>query len=567
MGKAAPENLRKLPADRGVVMTFVSKTDRRELDQELTPFDPLTMGETSFGEVFAASVGHVFDEELSISSGLNMELYAQRDEEAKQMVNGGFDLTPYTNDTGEIDYERLRLDSGNPNIKTNREIFDERNNMLAQRRAYALDVQERGSGMAQFLGSMTGYMLDPVNVMTMPLGASAASLRGLSTLARVGRVARTEAAIGAGAEIAIQPLVWAHKNEIGSPYEIPDAISAIATAAIGGAALGSAATGIAGFTRSLLDLPYPDSTPVAGARKELGRLVENLESNPDRGMTSEVLGRSARRYFQMDNDELTQQIILMRRADLDAEGEIALEAAEAVLESRKRRWGVKVEAERQDAIKQEIDALRLEEETRLTRGERKALMKQADSLRQQRNAVVEAEPNVVRERGVSARKAKAEAKERVRVEADAERARLQREIDEIEGRLEASRVGERARSDLSRVQQGVFPERLQSRLNQIEHQRMVEIDADYLKRLEETRIKQQEILPSVEADEVATVEPARTADDLDPYQSEIDEAIAALPDDAIIRGDGDVTLNAKEFIAEQDNMIDILNETKVCALA
>jgi hypothetical protein len=521
-------------------------------------------GETSFGEVFDAAVGQVFDEELSISSALNNEGYDRRNALLKESVAKGFDARKYQDSTGVIDFDRMaeETDFG---IKTDLELYEERNALLASRRAYSQDVIERGSGMAQFLGAMTGYMLDPVNVVTLPIGASASALRGLSTMARVKRVMATEAVIGGAAETLIQPFVYAHKNEIGSPYEISDSVAAIASAAIGGAAIGGAASGIAGFIRSAAKIDAPNKPEVLGAREILNRVANDIEANPERFVQSEKLGKSARKFFQMDNEELSQQIILMKRAELDEDGVIALEAAEAVFESRKGRWATTVEAERQNAIRDEIESLRIEEETRLPRGERKAIGKRIQELNTARNAVTEAEPVIVKKKGVPARKAKIEAQRAVELEAEAKRAEYQAEIDELQARLDSSKPGEAARADLSRVQQGVFPQRLQEALNKIEHRRMIEIDANYLRKLEETRLAQMEpqrapadfIAPEVEGI-------APRTDDLDAMIDADIERFARIEagDDAV----NDVILAAKQQLDELDELAAGLESVRVCNL-
>ena len=123
-------------------MTFLSQNDDREMAQSVTPYEPLLHDEASFGETWTASLGMVFDEELSISSGLNNEGYQEREGTVKEMVSEGFDLTPYTDDTGLIDYDRLAGDT-DLGLKTDLQLYEERNEVLARRRAYSQDVQER----------------------------------------------------------------------------------------------------------------------------------------------------------------------------------------------------------------------------------------------------------------------------------------------------------------------------------------------------------------------------------------------------------------------------------------
>ena len=64
-----------------------------------------------------------------------------------------------------------------------------------------------------FLGGMTGLLLDPLQIATLPLGVG--SLAGKTVLQAAGRTALTEAAIGGTVEIPIQGLVQPFQKELG----------------------------------------------------------------------------------------------------------------------------------------------------------------------------------------------------------------------------------------------------------------------------------------------------------------------------------------------------------------
>lgn len=103
-------------------------------------------------------------------------------------------------------------------------------------------------GLGRFLGTAAAVATDPVNVLSMTLGAPgltrAAGATLMRRLAAVGRVALTEGAIGAGTEgLLVQPRVFAFKGEIGSPYTVGDALLNVAGAGLGGAVLGGLAEG------------------------------------------------------------------------------------------------------------------------------------------------------------------------------------------------------------------------------------------------------------------------------------------------------------------------------------
>ena len=227
-------------------MAILSNQDQRNYYQNMRGPQEAQKDPTFF-ETMGSAFDFVIDEELSVSSLLNRQGYDDRNEQIFKMTNEGFDLKPYTDVTGEIDYDRISDDTGL--VKNNLELYNERTEILKKRRKENQDVVERGNGIAQFIGSMGGYMLDPINVATMGIGVGTA-YKGMSTLSRALMTGRNTAAIAVASESAIQPLVYKHKHDIGSPYEFNDALMAIGTTAIGAGLLGGAMGGVAGyFTR------------------------------------------------------------------------------------------------------------------------------------------------------------------------------------------------------------------------------------------------------------------------------------------------------------------------------
>ena len=228
-------------------MPILSNQDQRDYYQNLLGPQEVREDPTFF-ETMGSAFGFVIDEELSVSSLLNRQGYDDRNEQIFKMSSEGFDIKPYTDITGEIDYDRISEDTGA--IRTNRELYDERTEILRKRREENQDVIERGNGFAQFLGSMGGYMLDPINVATMAIGVGTA-YKGMSTLSQSLMTGRNTAAIALASESAIQPLVYKHKHDINSPYEFNDALMAIGTTAVGAGLLGGAVGGISGYFRNL----------------------------------------------------------------------------------------------------------------------------------------------------------------------------------------------------------------------------------------------------------------------------------------------------------------------------
>ena len=225
-------------------MPFVSIKDKRQRDQNLTPYEP-ALKEPDFYDVYSSAVGQVIDEELSISSYLNMGSFNERKDKVKSLVDDGLDIDLYTNQVGVIDYDRIARDTGK--IESDEALFQKRNDLLANRRKYSQDVLDRGNGMAQFFGMATGFMLDPINIATLPIATTGVSLKSLGVLGAAMTVAKREAALATASELGIQSLVYQHKHDIDSPYSTKEALANIAIAATGAAVLGGAAGGLAGY--------------------------------------------------------------------------------------------------------------------------------------------------------------------------------------------------------------------------------------------------------------------------------------------------------------------------------
>jgi len=264
-------------------MPFLSEKDNRETMQGLIPAKKFF--EPEFSEVFAAGLGQVFDEDLSISGMLNMEGWNQRKQQVKELGDSGkFNINEYTLFVGDVDYERLSSDFPDFNIKNDRTLFDERSALLKLKREYAEDVIERGSGMAQFLGMATGYMLDPVNIATVPIATAGVAAKGLTTIGRALTVAKNEAGLAIAAELMIQPLVYQHKHDIGSPFGFSDAITNIAMAATGAAAIGALTGGLSGYFRAVREkaITQPLDDDAIAALQTLARVEEDLNLNPEK---------------------------------------------------------------------------------------------------------------------------------------------------------------------------------------------------------------------------------------------------------------------------------------------
>jgi len=271
-------------------MPFISQKDTRELSQGFVPYEETFTPE--FGEVFAASLGQVFDEELSISGALNREGFRDREKIVKDILDSDENLNrqDYIDRRGRFDYNRFSLEAGDDRVKTDQQLEQERRELLEQRRNYADSVKERGSGMAQFLGMATGYMLDPVNVATMGVGSTVAAAKATTTIGRALYGGRDAALIGSATELAIQPLVYEHKSDIESPYSGQDAIEAMLGAGVGGAALGAFTGGLSGFVKNIRAEAekIPETGDIKQAKESLDAFDQTLKNAPDKTVEGEA---------------------------------------------------------------------------------------------------------------------------------------------------------------------------------------------------------------------------------------------------------------------------------------
>lgn len=231
-------------------MPFISGKDRRSYFQQLTPYQ--YEEDATALETLGAAFGQSVDEDLMISSEFNNEIYHTRKQIVKSLINDGvISRAQYSKGLVGIDYDRISADLEGTEyegmVYTNERAREIRNQILATRRAEREDIMRRGSGFAQFVGTAGALMLDPVNFIGLGAGLAIGTSRGMSTLGRALYGARNEAAIAAVTETAIQPFVFAHKEEIDSPYSAEQAVLNIATASGFAGALGGIAGGISGY--------------------------------------------------------------------------------------------------------------------------------------------------------------------------------------------------------------------------------------------------------------------------------------------------------------------------------
>jgi len=256
----------------------------------------------TFTESFSAGFDYAIDEGLSVSSLLNRQGYEDRNQQLFDMTNDGFDLQPYTDDGGSINYDRIASDTGL--IKSDSELYDERNEILRKRREVNDDVLARGNGIGQFLGSMSGYMLDPINIATLPIGLGTA-YKGMSVLSNALMTGRNAAAVGVASELAIQPLVYQHKHDINSPYEFRDAAIAVASVAAGSALIGGAVGGLSGYFRRVIE-----KSQEFVSLKPISQAVNDIDEKLVVAMTADDVDVAAIAKLTADKQRLEQAVAI-----------------------------------------------------------------------------------------------------------------------------------------------------------------------------------------------------------------------------------------------------------------
>lgn len=229
-------------------MPFISDREQRaELQNAVYDDGSIHVG---FSETFDAAVGFAIDEGLSTSRMLNNEMYDRRRAEAKKIFDSGVNRGEFMDERGQIDYNEMSHKY--ETIRPDWELAEQKKTLLAERREYYNDVMRRSDSTAgNLLGSMTGFMLDPINISTMAIATPFAAAKGITALSKVMYGATGAAIVNVTTEAMIQPFVLDYKLDIDSPYGAEDAITNLAMAAGGGFILGGMSTGISGWIRKI----------------------------------------------------------------------------------------------------------------------------------------------------------------------------------------------------------------------------------------------------------------------------------------------------------------------------
>lgn len=426
-----------------------------------------------FEETFDASLDFARDEMLSLSTYLNQQGFWNRQNQIQKMKDNGFDFTPYTDDAGKINYDQVaRKDEL---VKTDAQLRIERNEILGKRREYNQDIMERGSALGTFAGMGTAVMFnDPINISTLPIGFGTAA-KGLTVLAHTLRGARNTAAIAVSTELAIQPLVYKHKHDINSAYEVSDAINVIAITALSAGVLGGAVGGIGGYFTRAAEVAATEAVRF----KTIGRQIP--ASVYGRGFS---VRPDPMQFVQLTPTGATARKLDQKFVKFTSTGKID------------PRYRPTFESISPGIIKDAKVQLAEIAKTKLSRGTIKSINAEILELSQARNKLTRA--NVMRNSTgkIITTAARAAKSKPVRTKRAKEAAEIQTKIDALNLRLKENEGAARAFGDLERLKQGVIPAPIQKEIDAILKQTELGESASIMQRMADSLTKERGFVAS-----------------------------------------------------------------------
>jgi len=424
-------------------------------------------------ETFDAAFGFAQDEMLSISGFLNNQGFWDRSNQINQMKADGFDFTPYTNERGQIDYNNLAANTGL--IKTDGELRTERNEILGERRAYNQDIMDRGPASSTFLG-MAGAMLfnDPINLATLPIGFGTAA-KGLSLLGHTLRGARNTTAVAVASELAIQPLVFTHKHDINSPYEVEDAVKVIAFTAATAGVLGGTIGGIGGYFTRAAEVAAAEAVRFTSIGQQIPASVYG------RGFS---IRPNPMEFVQLTPTGATAQKLATKFVKFTPTGRI---------DPRYRPTFESVSPEIIAKAKVELTGLAA---AKLSRGRVKSIEKEILELSQARNKLTRA--NIMRNSTgkIITTQAIAAKSKPIRTKRANEAAEIQVKIDKLQAKLKTNEGFSRAQADLNKLNQGIIPAPIQKEIDAVLKQSEVGESARVMQRMADSIVKERGLVAS-----------------------------------------------------------------------
>lgn len=536
-------------------MPYIDKSYQQQHISSYGTYEHSEHNRSSFDEVFAASIGLVIDEELSISAGLNREGWDARRSAVHELIKNNeledIDKFYQSGRPGQarlLDYNKIAIDLNRDDIKTDEQLHEERNAMLKQRRKYAQDVIDRGSGTAQFLGALNAYMLDPINIVTLGIAAPVSAARATTTIGRAALMSRNAAIIEGATELGIQTFVYQHKDDIDSPYSSGDALANIGMAATGAGILGGVTGGVSGWLNQVLKKAdeLPQMADVKTAKEYLQRQQQILKSAP-----------------KIDAEKVKAQVLEPESTSLSTD---ATDIKTAILaEAREELLPIAGNRLSRGELKQ-------------LRAEKRELKHRLLKIQDPTKADIESEVRTLkaRDKRLKARARKKQAEDTLNVQTEETRDTLRQRISIIDSRIAASEKASKSYADLSRIEQGVVPDRYQRRIDEIIHEQQVESDIKHLQKMDETRVNATQRSRSPEMyqkPETPRENPIATASQRERQilasqgldkNFDADMAEFKAIENPILEVDGE-TVDVKALVAQYDDEISGLDDVLRCA--
>lgn len=136
-------------------------------------------------------------------------------------------------------------------IKTSAEIREEARKTVNISEAHMKEVMARNPSSVSrmtggFIGGAGATLLDPPNLLTLPLGAGPVQggLKGFAAARAILKAAVIDGTINAGVEAISQPAIMSWQKELGRRYGFGDAVENVALAFAGGSGLSAALRGL-----------------------------------------------------------------------------------------------------------------------------------------------------------------------------------------------------------------------------------------------------------------------------------------------------------------------------------
>ena len=203
-------------------------------------------------------------------------------------------------------------------------------------------------------------------------------------------------------------------------------------------------------TLDISEVYHPQAGGWTDPKQAIKETLENLEHYGVKEEDLILMRKSGDEYVETT----TKEVVGLKTVKSEALGEKAVPADQSTLS--------RIE---EDFIKSKKEELMADTSSRLVRGDRKQLLKEKRELEEALSRVVD-EPvgKPAKGKDVSARKAKKEAAELAARLTDEEKAIYKERISLINSKLKASKIGEEAEADLTRLEQGIVPTKYRDEL-------------------------------------------------------------------------------------------------------